>query len=87
MILHLFGVPAAADAEKQAATRQSIQAALNLSVAGDTIVVEPGVYPGSLNFAGKDVALVGRDGAVLHRYAPQTKPEDIAGDVEKALQQ
>jgi glutathione peroxidase len=24
---------------------------------------------------------------VLHRYAPQTKPEDIAGDVEKALQQ
>jgi glutathione peroxidase len=30
--------------------------------------------------------LVGRDGAVLHRYAPQTKPEDIAGDVEKALQ-
>jgi glutathione peroxidase len=31
--------------------------------------------------------LVGRDGAVLHRYAPQTKPEDIAGDVEKALQQ
>jgi glutathione peroxidase len=31
--------------------------------------------------------LVGRDGAVLHRYAPQTKPEDIADDVEKALQQ
>jgi glutathione peroxidase len=31
--------------------------------------------------------LVGRDGAVLHRYAPQTKPEDIAGDIEKALQQ
>ena len=30
--------------------------------------------------------LVGRDGAVLHRYAPHTKPEDIAGDVEKALQ-
>ena len=31
--------------------------------------------------------LVGRDGTVLHRYAPQTKPEDIAGDIEKALQQ
>jgi glutathione peroxidase len=31
--------------------------------------------------------LIGRDGAVLHRYAPQTKPEDIAGDIEKALQQ
>jgi glutathione peroxidase len=30
--------------------------------------------------------LVGRDGKVLHRYAPQTKPEDIAGDIEKALQ-
>jgi glutathione peroxidase len=31
--------------------------------------------------------LVGRDGTVLHRYAPQTKPEDIASDIEKALQQ
>ena len=30
--------------------------------------------------------LVGRDGRVLHRYAPTTKPEDIAGDIEKALQ-
>jgi glutathione peroxidase len=30
--------------------------------------------------------LVGRDGKVLHRYAPQTKPDDIAGDIEKALQ-
>lgn len=31
--------------------------------------------------------LVGRDGRVLHRYAPTTKPEEIAGDIEKALQQ
>jgi glutathione peroxidase len=31
--------------------------------------------------------LVGRDGTVLHRYAPQTKPEDIVGDIEKALAQ
>ena len=31
--------------------------------------------------------LVGRDGTVLRRYAPQTKPEDIAGDIEKALAQ
>ena len=31
--------------------------------------------------------LVGRDGTVLHRYAPQTKPQDIADDIEKALQQ
>jgi glutathione peroxidase len=30
--------------------------------------------------------LVGRDGTVLHRYAPQTKPQDIADDIEKALQ-
>jgi glutathione peroxidase len=29
--------------------------------------------------------LVGRDGTVLERYAPTTKPEDIAGDIEKAL--
>ena len=29
--------------------------------------------------------LVGRDGTVLERYAPTTKPEDIAADVEKAL--
>jgi glutathione peroxidase len=30
--------------------------------------------------------LVGRDGSVIKRYAPQTKPEDIAQDIEAALQ-
>jgi glutathione peroxidase len=29
--------------------------------------------------------LIGRDGQVLGRYAPTTKPEKIAGDIEKAL--
>jgi glutathione peroxidase len=29
--------------------------------------------------------LVGKDGKVLKRYAPQTKPEAIAGDIEAAL--
>ncbi len=29
--------------------------------------------------------LVGRDGQVIERYAPATKPEKIAGDIEKAL--
>jgi glutathione peroxidase len=29
--------------------------------------------------------LIGRDGAVLKRYAPNDKPEDIAGEIEKAL--
>ena len=29
--------------------------------------------------------LVGRDGKVVHRYAPQTKPEDIAEDVDRVL--
>lgn len=29
--------------------------------------------------------LVGKDGRVVDRYAPQTKPEKIAGDIEKAL--
>lgn len=29
--------------------------------------------------------LIGRDGKVLDRYAPTTKPEDIAKDIEKAL--
>ena len=29
--------------------------------------------------------LVGRDGKVLRRYAPNDKPEQIAGDIEKAL--
>ncbi len=29
--------------------------------------------------------LVGRDGRVLKRYAPNDKPEDIAKDIEKAL--
>lgn len=30
--------------------------------------------------------LVGKDGKVIERYAPQTKPEDISKDIEKALQ-
>ena len=29
--------------------------------------------------------LIGRDGKVVHRYAPQTKPEDIAEDVDRLL--
>lgn len=29
--------------------------------------------------------LVGKDGKVIDRYAPQTKPEDIGKDIEKAL--
>jgi glutathione peroxidase len=29
--------------------------------------------------------LVGRDGQVIARYASTTKPQDIAGDIEKAL--
>jgi len=29
--------------------------------------------------------LIGRDGKVVKRYAPQTKPEDIAADIEAAL--
>ena len=30
--------------------------------------------------------LVGRDGRVIDRYAPTTKPEAIKGDIEKALE-
>ena len=29
--------------------------------------------------------LIDREGQVVERYAPQTKPEDIAGDIEKLL--
>ncbi|MFT3718427.1 glutathione peroxidase [Pseudorhodoferax sp.] len=29
--------------------------------------------------------LVGRDGQVLRRYAPRTRPQDLAGDIEAAL--
>ncbi|MEH6435252.1 glutathione peroxidase [Massilia sp. DD77] len=29
--------------------------------------------------------LVGKDGKVVKRYAPQTKPEEISGDIEKLL--
>ncbi len=29
--------------------------------------------------------LVGRDGKVVERYAPTTKPEDVAADIEKLL--
>ena len=30
--------------------------------------------------------LVGKDGKTVKRYAPQTKPEAIAGDIEAALE-
>ncbi len=30
--------------------------------------------------------LVGKDGQVIKRYAPTTKPEKLTGDIEKALQ-
>jgi len=29
--------------------------------------------------------LIGRDGAVVERYAPTTEPADIAGDIAKLL--
>lgn len=29
--------------------------------------------------------LIGRDGQVIKRYSPQTKPEEISADIEKAL--
>ena len=29
--------------------------------------------------------LIGRDGSVVDRYAPTTKPEKIAADIEKEL--
>ena len=29
--------------------------------------------------------LIGKDGSVIDRYAPNTKPEDLAKDIEKAL--
>ncbi len=29
--------------------------------------------------------LVGKDGRVIERYAPQKEPKDLAGDIEKAL--
>jgi glutathione peroxidase len=29
--------------------------------------------------------LINKDGSVAERYAPQTKPEEIAGDIEKLL--
>ena len=29
--------------------------------------------------------LIGKDGQVLKRYAPQDKPEDLVGDIQKAL--
>lgn len=29
--------------------------------------------------------LIGRDGRVLERYAPTTKPEALAADIERAL--
>ncbi len=48
--------------------------------------------PGMLGFVGMDGIkwnftkfLVGRDGNVVERYGPTTKPEEIAADIEKLL--
>jgi glutathione peroxidase len=48
--------------------------------------------PGMLGFVGMDGIkwnftkfLIGKDGKVVERYAPTTKPEDIAADIEKLL--
>src|SRR6185295_5136094 len=39
-----------------------IQGLIDVASPGDTIVVEPGIYTGSLNFGGKDIVLRSRDG-------------------------
>jgi len=48
--------------------------------------------PGMLGFVGMDGIkwnftkfLIGKDGQVVERYAPTTKPEDIEADIEKLL--
>lgn len=40
----------------------TIQAAIANSISGDLILVEPGTYSGSIDFEGKDIALVARGG-------------------------
>ena len=47
----------------------------------------PGVFGTQLIKWNFTKFLVGRDGQVLKRYAPRTKPDDIAADIEKLLAQ
>lgn len=44
-----------------------LQQAIDRAVAGQTIVVDPGTYVGSLTFRGKDIKLISRDGPTTTR--------------------
>ena len=59
------GSAAAATVIRVPANQPTIQAAITASVDGDTILVAPGTYTGSVNFGGKDVEVRAEQGPTL----------------------
>jgi hypothetical protein len=56
----------------------SIQAGIDAAAAGDTILVEPGVWTGWLNFRGKDITIESSEGPELTTIDGGTAPSAVA---------
>ena len=67
LILLLAPVVAAARTLRVPADYPSIQYAINVGTAGDTVLVSPGVYNESVNFAGKNLYLASVAGPAATR--------------------
>ena len=70
LILLLAPVVAAARTLRVPADYPSIQYAINVGTAGDTVLVSPGVYNESVNFAGKNLYLASVAGPAATRIEP-----------------
>lgn len=62
-VVVLCAVSAIATTIHVPADQPTIQAAMSIAVSGDTVMVAPGVYQGSINYQGKRVRLCSTDGA------------------------
>src|SRR5262245_17873827 len=58
-----FPVAAGATTRKVPTSYPTIQAAINASVDGDTVLVAPGTYPEKIDFLGKDITVTSSGGA------------------------
>jgi len=71
------------DALGGAGAHTTIQAALDVAASGDTVLVAPGLYAETIDFLGKDVALLadGGGGPATHVIDPQAGPGVETGPV------
>jgi hypothetical protein len=55
MVMFIFCAPLLADILNVPNTYPTIQAGINASSTGDTVLVEPGTYPENINYNGKNI--------------------------------